>query len=90
MGVNVKGELDISKIAYSPELSAIVRSAAEPVFEAAKSDPNATYVAGLRFYEHRSRGRRGRVSWRIGAAPIIGARVEALRGTLARALGRVG
>lgn len=88
--VTVKGEIDVRDLAHSPELSSLIREVAEPVFEAAKQDPNPTYVASLRFYEHHSRGRRGRVSWRIGAAPVIGARVESLRGTLARALGRIG
>jgi hypothetical protein len=87
--VTIKGNPPISKLAHSPELSAILHDAAVPVYLAVKADPNPEYTKTIRFYEHNSHGRRGRVSWRIGVAPQIGLRVEAVRGTLRRALGLI-
>lgn len=80
----------LSKIARSDALAVQLERIAKPVLDAAKSDPNPTYVASLRMRRFFTRGKRGRVSIQIGAAPIIGSRVEAKRGTLARALGRAG
>lgn len=80
----------ISEIAKSPELGDQLEAIAQPVLEAAKRDPNDVYVASLQLRQFVSGGRSGRVSAQVGAAPIIGSRVEAKRGTLARALGEVG
>jgi hypothetical protein len=88
--VTIKGGPDLSKMAHSQELSDVIESAARPIYDAAREDPNSEYVRTLRFYRHDSKGRKGRVSWRIGAHPIIGPRVEAIRGTLARAVSRGG
>jgi hypothetical protein len=55
-----------------------------------RRDPNEFYVNTLRKKTFVSSGPRGRISWQIGAEPVIGARVEAKRGTAARALGEAG
>jgi len=81
----------IRKIALSAEMSSRIRPLAWAVLEAASSDPNERYVALLVMEEHRSRGPLGRVSWRVGCeVPELGRRVEAERGTLARAMGGAG
>ena len=87
----------MSKIATSGALGDQLEKVGAKVLAAAKTDPNATYVASLkmqRFITWRARNKRGgsaaRVSVQVGAAPIIGSRVEAKRGTLSRALGRAG
>lgn len=80
----------LSRVAKSDKLGDQLEKIARPVLEAAKGDPNETYVASLRMRRFVSRGRNGRVSIQIGAAPIIGSRVEAKRGTLQRALGQAG
>lgn len=92
MGAKVthKGSLDITKMAKSPELAAALEPIANEVLAGAQSDPNEEYVKTLRKKLFISFGRRGRVSWQVGAAPVIGERVEAKRGTMARALGRAG
>ena len=84
----VTGSLD--KAAKSGALAAQLEPIAEAILEAAKTDPNPAYVATLRKKLFVSGGKRGRVTWQIGAAPTIGARVEAKRGTLQRAVGRAG
>jgi len=63
---------------------------ADAVLEAARQDPNEEYTKTLRKRTFVSSGPGGRISWQIGAAPQIGARVEAKRGTLQRALGQAG
>ena len=88
--VTFSGNFPIAKIAKSDELAAQLEPLADRVFSAASQDPNEYYVSTLRKRKHISKGKRGRVSWRVGAAPIIGRRVEAARGTLARALSRLG
>jgi|GEM_PF-1332408 len=80
----------LSNVMKSRKLGALLEEIAQPIMDEAKRDPNPTYVASLRMYQHVSSGSAGRVSVRIGAAPIIGSRVEAKRGTLARALGKAG
>ncbi len=80
----------IREIAKSAELEAVLMKLAEPVLEQAQQDPNADYVASLQLRAFRSSGTRGRVSANITAAPVLGARVEAKRGTLGRAIGHAG
>ena len=71
----------------SSGVAAELARVAEPVADAARRDPNAEYAASIRVTEHRSSGRSGRASARVGATPAFGMAVEAKRGTLARALG---
>lgn len=71
----------------SAEIAAEMARVAEPVADAARRDPNPVYAESVRVTEHRSQGRAGRASARVGAAPYFGMAVEAKRGTLARALG---
>lgn len=80
----------IRDIALSTELEKVVMGLAQPVMDAAQGDPNPEYVASLRLRAFRSGGARGRVSANVTAAPIIGSRVEAKRGTLGRAIGNAG
>lgn len=63
---------------------------ADQVMDSAKQDPNDEYTKTLRKRIFVTGGPQGRISWQIGAAPTIGARVEVKRGTLARALGTAG
>lgn len=79
----------LSRLMKSSVLGDQLQKIAQPVLNAAREDPNEEYVASLRMHRFTSRGRAGRVSIQIGAHPVIGARVEAKRGTLARALGLV-
>lgn len=88
--VTIKGGPDLSKMAHSQELSDALETIGREIYEDAQDDPNEFYVNTLRFYRHDSKGRKGRVSWRIGTHPIVGPRVEAIRGTLARAMARAG
>jgi hypothetical protein len=81
----------MSRIAHSDEVAGFLRPTAEQILAAARNDPNPRYVAELIIREHHSRGRFGRVSWRVGCSiPELGAAVEAKRGTLARAMGVAG
>jgi hypothetical protein len=78
-------------IAHSESVSAFLKPVADAVHAQAAQDPNPRYVAALRVLEHHSSGAFGRVSWRVGCLiPSLGARVEAKRGTLARAMGAAG
>jgi len=77
----------IDVILKSPKLQAILEDIGGQILDAAKSDPNPAYVDSLDMHTFTSRSR---VTVQVGAAPIIGMRVEAKRGTLARALGSVG
>ncbi len=88
--VTVKPTGSLTKIATSNELGDHLWSVARPVFEQARRDPNDYYVSTLEMRRFVTRGRGGRVSIQIGAEPGIGERVEAKRGTLARALGLIG
>jgi len=80
----------ISDIATSNELGDLLERLAAPVLAAAREDPNPTYVASLQMRRFVSSGRRGRVTVQVGAAPVIGAAVEAKRGTLGKAIARAG
>ena len=88
--VKFKGSLDVSKIAKSRQLADELEPLADAVLASASTDPNDEYVDTLRKQTFVSSGRSGRVSWQVGAAPTIGARVEAKRGTMARAAGEAG
>jgi hypothetical protein len=77
----------ISEIMLSPEMEEILTDLGEKVLTAATSDPNPVYVDSLKLQTFRSSSR---VSVQVGAAPKIGAAVEAKRGTLAKALGSIG
>ena len=90
MGVRVERVGSLSRIAKSNELGDYLEGWGESVLEAARSDPNEYYVSTLRMRRFVSSGPSGRVSVQIGAAPVIGSRVEAARGTLARALAAAG
>lgn len=80
----------IGRVMKSRKLGDQLEAIARPVLEAAHEDPNEEYVASLRMKQFVSSGPGGRVSIQIGAAPVLGSRVEAKRGTLQRALGRAG
>lgn len=80
----------LGRIARSEPLAQTLEGIAQPVLAQAQNDPNEYYVSTLRMRRFYSSGRRGRVAIQIGAAPQIGSRVEAIRGTLARALGLIG
>jgi hypothetical protein len=88
--VKIKTTGNLSKLAKSAELGDDLEQIAAPILRAAQSDPNPAYVASLRMRRFISGGRSGRVSIQVGANPVIGARVEAKRGTLSRALGQAG
>lgn len=85
-----KSRSTIQAIAHSDVIAAQLRPIAQAVLERAAQDPNERYASQLRIGIHHSRGRFGRVSWRVGNPTALGARVEAKRGTLARALGAAG
>lgn len=85
-----KSRSTIQAIAHSDVIAAQLRPIAQAVLDFASQDPNEPYVSLLRIRIHHSRGRFGRVSWRVGNPTALGARVEAKRGTLARALGAAG
>jgi len=87
---SARGYAALAKVMKSKALGDQLEDIARPVFEAAKSDPNEAYVASLEMRQFVSSGAKGRVSVQIGAHPVIGSRVEAKRGTLARALGLIG
>lgn len=80
----------IEKIAKSGELLLALEPTADAIFRAAQQDPNEAFVRSLRKKMFVSSGRKGRVSWQIGAHPVIGARVEAKRGVFQRILARMG
>lgn len=80
----------IKDLATSTELEAVLMDLAAPVLASAENDPNSEYVESLQLRAFRSGGARGRVSANVTAAPIIGSRVEAKRGTLGRAIGNAG
>lgn len=88
--VRLKVTGSLTKQMSSDKLAAQLEAIASPVLQEAKGDPNAYYVSTLRMRRFYSHGKQGRVSIQIGAGPKIGSRVEAKRGTLARALGRLG
>ena len=71
-------------------IAAKLEPMADEVLAAAKRDPNEEYTKTLRKGTFVTGGPQGRIGWQVGAAPIIGSRVEAKRGTLQRALGEAG
>lgn len=77
-----------TELVHSDEIAEQLEDVAQPVLDEARRDPNDFYVSTLRMKRFHSSGRAGRVSVQVGAAPVIGARVEAKRGTLARAVDR--
>lgn len=77
-------------IAQSQAIAGELAGIAAAVLAAAQNDPNPEYVASLQIRQFITTGRLGRVSYQVGAAPVLGDRVEAKRGTLARALGAAG
>lgn len=88
--VRFKATGSLDKAAKSAALAAQLKAIAAPVLSAAQRDPNEAYVASLEMRTFTTGGRAGRVSVQIGAHPVIGSRVEAKRGTLARAMGAAG
>jgi len=79
----------MGRVMKSKRLGAQLEEIAQPVFDAARQDPNKVYTASLEMRQFVSSGKRGRVSIQIGAHPVIGSRVERKRGTLSRALGLI-
>lgn len=71
------------------EVAALVEGMAEQVAASARADSNAAYASGIVVNTSVSSGRAPRVSSRV-VATRLGSRVEAKRGTLARALGNAG
>lgn len=88
--ITIKGNLPISKIAVSGEMLAQLEPFARQVLDAAKHDPNETYVASLRMKSFLSHGKLARVSWQVGAAPTIGRRIEAKRSVFSRIVSSMG
>lgn len=80
----------LGKIARSDALAEQLEKFGSEVLASAKRDPNEEYTSTLDMHRFYTSGRSGRVSVQVGAAPIIGSRVEAKRGTLQRALGSAG
>lgn len=87
--VTIRQTGSLEKQAKSEALGDQLQQISEPVWDAAHRDPNEAYVASLRRQRFISHGREGRISIQIGAQPVLGDRVEAKRGTLARALGQI-
>lgn len=87
VSLNRKG---LSALMHSDGIGAVLERVGAPVLAEAEKDPNEFYRSTLRMRLFHSSGPRGRVVVQIGAAPIIGGRVEAKRGTLARAIRRAG
>lgn len=85
--IRLTGSLE--KQAKSSSLGDQLQTISEPVWDAAHADPNEAYVASLQRHRFVSGGPEGRISIQIGADPVLGSRVEAKRGTLARALGLI-
>ena len=83
------GRAMINRLKKSDEVADQLAPLAEKVFDAVKQDPNEAYVASLRVQKFVTSGPTGRVSWQVGANPVIGLRVEAKRGTMRRALGLI-
>jgi hypothetical protein len=88
--VRMKQVGTLENVAKSDELSAQLEPIADAVLNSASNDPNEYFVSTLRKQRFIRPGRRGRTTWQIGAAPGVGERVEAKRGTLSRALGEAG
>lgn len=80
----------ISDIARSGEMAVALEPIADRILNEAQQDPNPEFVASLRKRLFRTSGPQGRISWQIGAHPVLGARVEAKRGTFHRIMARLG
>ncbi len=87
--VTIRQTGSLDKQAKSAALGDQLQAISEPVWDAAHNDTNDAYVASLRRRRFVSGGPEGRISIQIGADPVLGSRVEAKRGTLARALGLI-
>lgn len=88
--VRWKANKPLSVVAKSEELAAVLENAAQPVHDAMAQDPNEFYRKTLRMKRFVSSGKRGRVSIQVGTESTIGARVEAKRGTMSKAISRAG
>lgn len=88
--VRVQQNKPLSLIAKSQELGDVLESLARPVYDACMADPNQWYRDTLRIKRFVSGGKRGRISVQVGVHPLIGARVEAKRGTMSKAIARAG
>lgn len=80
----------LSLVAKSQELGDVLERLAKPVYDACMQDPNEFYRKTLRMRRYVTGGARGRVSVQVGTNPLIGPRVEAKRGTMAKAIARAG
>jgi hypothetical protein len=87
--VTIRQTGSLERVAKSSKLGDQLQAVSEPVWDAAHNDTNEVYVASLQRHRFVSGGPEGRISIQIGADPVLGSRVEAKRGTLARALGRI-
>lgn len=76
----------LGKAMRSDALAEQLEAIAAPILSAAATDPNPEYVDSLRMRRFLT----DRVAIQVGAHPVIGPRVEAKRGTLARAMARAG
>lgn len=88
--VTFRGRGSLQHVASSDALGDQLERIARPILLVAREDRNEYYVSTLEMRRFISRGRKGRVSIQVGAAPVVGARVEAARGTLQKAVGRAG
>lgn len=88
--VRVQQNKPMSLIAKSQELGDVLEKLARPVYDACMEDPNQWYRDTLRIKRFVSGGVRGRISVQVGVNPLIGARVEAKRGTMSKAIARAG
>ena len=88
--VTIKGKLPLAKIAVSGQMLAQLEPFAKRIYDGVRQDSNETFVASVRMRAFKSGGKLPRVSWQVGAAPIIGRRIEAKRGVFARVVGAIG
>lgn len=80
-----------ARLAKSRETVARLEPVADRILQGAQSDSNATYSRSV--YKRVNRRRTDRVAWVITLPPyleLLAKRVEAKRGTMARAVGRAG
>lgn len=89
VSVRISGS-PIPGLAKSRETAAALEPVADDIYAELEQDPNEYFRATLRKKTFTTSGPRGRVSWQVGVDPTIGRRVEAKRGTIARALARLG
>lgn len=86
----VKQLRTLGVILDSPEMAGYIGGLTEKV-RSSVSDSNPAFMASIRSQLFHSRSGSGmkRVVGQVGAHPVVGLRVEAKRGPLARALGSV-